>query len=136
MLYEVITGVFVNYLSDVLPIERKFVTPFCLNCRTSQPWFNYFIWPRRCQQCGKRRPLRVWVVEFIFVISSVWIWLTPPADLGYILGLILLAYFGIVVVIDVEHRLILNPVSLWGAILVITSYSIHYTKLYDISSAS
>jgi leader peptidase (prepilin peptidase)/N-methyltransferase len=37
--------------------------------------------------------------------------------MGFFLGLILLAYLGVVIVIDLEHRLILHPVSLAGAIL-------------------
>jgi prepilin signal peptidase PulO-like enzyme (type II secretory pathway) len=41
----------------------------------------------------------------------------PPSKLGYILGLILTIYFGLVFVIDLEHRLILHPTSLFGFIL-------------------
>jgi prepilin signal peptidase PulO-like enzyme (type II secretory pathway) len=37
--------------------------------------------------------------------------------LVYLLSLLLLTYFGIVTVIDLEHRLILHPVSLVGALL-------------------
>jgi len=37
--------------------------------------------------------------------------------MGYWLGMILLAYLGVVTVIDLEHHLILHPVSLAGVIL-------------------
>ena len=55
-----------------------------------------------------------------------WLWLLPPtkfADaipipaLAFLAGLFLLTYFGVVFVIDLEHRLILHPVSIFGAVL-------------------
>jgi prepilin signal peptidase PulO-like enzyme (type II secretory pathway) len=39
--------------------------------------------------------------------------------MGFVLGLLLLTYFAIVVVIDVEHRLILRPTSIFGALLAL-----------------
>ena len=51
------------------------------------------------------------------VVGSIFIWSYPPAKLNYILGLLVLVYFGIVVVIDLEHRMILHPVSITGAVL-------------------
>ena len=112
-----VMGALVNYLSDVLPVKRRLAAPFCLSCQDSLTWMNYLIWPRRCQKCGKRRALRVWFVEFVFAASAAWIWFVPPDDLGFGLGLVLLAYLGVVIVVDIEHRLILNLVSIAGVIL-------------------
>lgn len=112
-----ISGIGVNYLADVLPYKRTFVRPFCLACGEVQSWWISLVWPRRCSDCEARRSLRVWIVEIVFVGFSLWLWTAPPEGLGYWLGLILLLYFGVVVVIDVEHRLILHPVSLVGALL-------------------
>lgn len=110
-------GGVVNYISDVLPYKRRLVRPFCVNCSQTQPWSNYLVWPRRCSSCGTRRSLRVWLVEVIFVFSSLWMWNSPPEQLGFWVGMILLLYFGVVIVMDVEHRLIMHPVSWTGAIL-------------------
>ena len=44
-------------------------------------------------------------------------WLAPPDHLGYGLGMLLWIFFGLVAVIDLEHRLILHPISLVGAVL-------------------
>ncbi len=41
----------------------------------------------------------------------------PGTRFAFIEGLVLLAYFGVVTVIDIEHRLILHPVSIVGGIL-------------------
>jgi prepilin signal peptidase PulO-like enzyme (type II secretory pathway) len=71
---------------------------------------------RQCKN-GHSRSLRTWVVQFLGVVSSIYIWIAPPSKLGYMLGLILTIYFGLVFVIDLEHRLILHPTSLFGSIL-------------------
>lgn len=110
-------GIVVNYLADVLPIKRRLAIPFCLTCEISMQISNYLIWPRRCQNCGKRRSVRVWLLEFLFILTSIWLWASPPKGLGFLMGLILLMYFGLVTVIDLEHRLIMHPVSLAGVAL-------------------
>jgi leader peptidase (prepilin peptidase)/N-methyltransferase len=110
-------GKFVNYISDVFPLRRKLIAPFCKHCESQLPITNYLFWFGRCPSCGKKSAWRVWVVEIIYIMLSIWLWQSPPDSLGYLLGFLLLIYFGIVVVIDLEYRLIMHPVSLVGAIL-------------------
>lgn len=110
-------GMLVNYLSDVLPVKRRFVRPICVFCFEPQSPGNYLFWPRRCQECTSRRPWRVWIVELLYIGISLWLWFNPPEKIGFIMGLVLMLYFGVVVVIDLEHRLILHPVSWVGAAL-------------------
>jgi leader peptidase (prepilin peptidase)/N-methyltransferase len=109
-----ICGAIVNYLADVLPLRRRLARPFCIQCDTTQSWVNYLVWPRRCPNCGYRRNLRVWLVEGFYVLASVLLALYPPARIGYILGLIVLGYLGLVVLTDLEYRLIMHPVSIFG----------------------
>ena len=110
-------GILVNYLADILPTSRRLVSPVCVYCFEPQLIWNYLLWPKRCPDCQHHRPWRVWVVEAMFVVISIWLWQSPPERMGYVLGLILFLYFGVVVVIDMEHRLILHPVSLAGGVL-------------------
>jgi prepilin signal peptidase PulO-like enzyme (type II secretory pathway) len=112
-----VAGALVNYLADVLPVRRRLTVPFCLRCETIQPWLNYFIWPRRCTACKTRRSWRTWVVELIYIAITLWLWKSPPESLGFWLGLVILIYFGVVVLIDLEHRLIMHPVSIFGAVM-------------------
>lgn len=44
-------------------------------------------------------------------------WMNPPSKIEYLLGIILLTYFGTVFVIDMEQRLILHPTSIFGVVL-------------------
>ncbi|MEJ2708239.1 MAG: prepilin peptidase [Anaerolineales bacterium] len=110
-------GMLVNYLADVLPVRRKLVAPFCLQCQVSQNTVRYFLWPRRCENCGQRRAFRTWIVEAAYIVTAFWLWNQPPQKLGFWLGFFILIYFGVVVVIDLEHRLILHPTSAFGALL-------------------
>ena len=112
-----VCGVLVNYLADVLPLRRKLTRPFCIQCDSTQSWVNYLIAPRKCPTCGLRRNLRVWVVEIFYIAASVVMIKVPPASLGYGLGMLLLGYLGVVVLIDLEYRLIMHPVSIFGALL-------------------
>lgn len=110
-------GVLVNYISDVLPHRRRLVVPFCLQCGSKYTFVNYIFWPRRCSSCSQNRSWRVWLVELAFIAFSLWIWQSPPESFGYLTGMLLLTYFGVVIVIDMEYKLIMHPVSLVGVAL-------------------
>lgn len=114
-----VIGIVVNYVADVFPLRRRLVRPFCIACDRPQRWVAYALWPRRCTVCGYRRRWRVWVVEVAFIILAVWLWRIPAEKLGFWGGILLLAYFGVVVVIDVEYRLIMHPVSIAGGIMAL-----------------
>jgi leader peptidase (prepilin peptidase)/N-methyltransferase len=112
-----LAGIIVNYLADFLPRYRRFSQPSCLICETKIPYFRFFIWDRRCPACHHARSKRTWLVEIISIISAIWLWNSPPEPIGFGVGLLLLAYFILVAVIDIENRLILHPVSAFGGIL-------------------
>jgi leader peptidase (prepilin peptidase) / N-methyltransferase len=112
-----LSGVVVNYVADVLPLRRRLTKPFCIQCDSDQTWFSYFLWPRKCPICSHSRGFRVWVVEGFNIAASILISQYPPKGLGYIMGMVVLVYFGVVVLIDLEYRLIMHPVSLVGAFL-------------------
>jgi leader peptidase (prepilin peptidase)/N-methyltransferase len=119
-----LSGAVVNYLSDTLPLRRRLTKPFCIQCDTDQPWRNYLFWPRKCPVCNHSRNLRVWIVEGFYIVASVLMSQYPPNKIGYLLGLVVLTYFGVVVIIDLEYRLIMHPVSIFGAILgLLVGYS-------------
>jgi leader peptidase (prepilin peptidase)/N-methyltransferase len=109
-----LAGWLVNYLSDVLPVTRRFSQPACPHCGAPLGWKEYLLF-RPCPN-GHPRPTRLWIVQFIILAMSVYSWINPPARIEYFPGLILLIYFGVVFVIDLEHRLILHPTSIFGAI--------------------
>jgi leader peptidase (prepilin peptidase)/N-methyltransferase len=124
-----LSGWFVNYTADVLPMTRRFSTPACPHCQATRTWAD-FLTLRPCRNCGKSRSLRTWLVQLLSVAAFVYFWLVPSEVLGFWLGAVVLTYFAILVIIDLEHRLILHVTSLAGAGLglVVGTY-IYYTGL-------
>jgi prepilin signal peptidase PulO-like enzyme (type II secretory pathway) len=109
-------GLFINYVSDVLPATRQFSRPPCPQCGNHYSWTDYLTL-RACRACGRKRSLRTWLVQIFSVVAFVYFWLFPSKALGIPLGMLVLIYFAIITVIDLEHRLILHPTSLFGALL-------------------
>ncbi len=111
-----LAGWLVNYLSDVLPATRSFSRPTCPNCNQAYSLFEYLsLVP--CHSCGRKRGWRTYLTQAILLAATVLLWIHPSSRLGFWLAYILLIYLGVVFVIDVEHRLILHPVSITGALL-------------------
>jgi leader peptidase (prepilin peptidase)/N-methyltransferase len=110
-----IAGWLVNYLADVLPFTRRLSQPACPECNVPFTWKDYLLF-QPCKN-GHPRKIRFWIVQAIILAASLYTSMKPPAKIGYFLGLILIVYFGIVFVIDLEHRLILHPTSIFGALL-------------------
>ncbi len=110
-----IGGWVVNYLADTLPSTRRLSSPACANC--GKPYaIERYLALGPCENCGHRRGLRPWLVQIAMLAVSVYTWFRPHA-MGYALGMLLLTYFAVVIVIDLEHRLILHPTSIVGAVL-------------------
>ncbi len=126
-----VAALFINYVSDVLPVTRRFSQPACVQCGTHYAWGDYLTL-RPCRHCGKRRSLRTWLVQILTVASFVYVWLVPSKALGIPLGMIVLIYFGIIIVIDLEHRLILHPTSIAGAMLGLIIGIYIYSKKYGL----
>lgn len=109
-------GSLVNYISDVLPQTRRLSRAVCLSCDKTVDLLNYVLM-KPCGFCGRRRSVRAWIVQIFAVIIANALWFYPHGRLSFILGIILMTYFGVVAVIDVEHRLILYVESAVGAVL-------------------
>lgn len=110
-------GLAVNYLADALPITRRLSPPVCLQCDETLTWREYILL-RACKN-GHPRRARFWAVQAAMLAVSLYVWSQPPAKLGFWLSVPVLAYFGVVFVIDLEHRLILHPTSVFGALLAL-----------------
>jgi leader peptidase (prepilin peptidase)/N-methyltransferase len=109
-------GGLVNYLSDVLPTQRSLSRPTCIHCAATLRWRDYFLL-KVCHECKKPRSWRTYIVLVAAPVLSALLWINPPAQLGYWISLLIITYFGVVLVIDLEHRLILHIVSIVGAII-------------------
>lgn len=109
-------GLLANYLADVLPDARRFSRPVCRQCGQEFRTADYLAF-RACRQCGKSRGLRAWIFILILIGMSAYEWIYPPVKLGYAAAMLLMTYFAVVFIIDMEHRLILHPTSIAGSVL-------------------
>jgi leader peptidase (prepilin peptidase)/N-methyltransferase len=100
----------------VLPATRRFSRPACPQCGAEFSTTDYLLL-KACPSCGKPRALRAYLTQAILFIGTAYIWIHPLKSLNFWLAYVLLIYLGVVFVIDLEHRLILHPVSLAGAAL-------------------
>jgi prepilin signal peptidase PulO-like enzyme (type II secretory pathway) len=116
ILFGFIAGWLVNYLSDVLPTLRKLSRPACAHCGAIFRWRDYLLLSA-CPECKQARSWRSYIVIVLSIMISTALWLNAPVQLGYWISLLVLTYFGVVMVIDLEHRLILHMVSLAGAVI-------------------
>jgi hypothetical protein len=129
-----LSGWLVNYLADVLPVTRSFRQPTCVHCQMIFSLREYLSMAK-CPSCEKHRGLRAWLVQILGLAASLCLWFLPPATfvhaisnllLAFFVGLIVLTYFGAVFTIDLEHRLILHPVSIFGVALCLgTGWLLH-----------
>lgn len=126
-----LAGLFINYVADVLPLTRRLSHPACLACGTQFSWADYLTL-RACRSCGKRRSLRTWLVQILIPVSFAYFWLFTSQRLGTVLTMLVIVYFGIIIIIDLEHRLILHVTSLAGAILGLIVGTYIYSKEYSL----
>ena len=115
-LFGFLAGLLVNYLADVLPRYRRFVRPRCPNCGEPYSPAGYLAL-QPCATCGRPRGRRAYLTYAILTAATIFLWIDPSSWLGFWLAYLLLIFLAVVFVIDVEHRLILHPVSIVGAVL-------------------
>jgi len=116
ILAGVMAGILINYFADVLPVSRRLTRPTCPKCRQLIPLKNY-LFNYRCPSCGNKKSARSLMVLILSILSSILLRLFPFATLGFWASLPLLVFLGVILVIDVEHRLVLIETSLFGMAL-------------------
>jgi len=129
-----VIGILVNYLADVLPATRRLSKPVCAEC--SQPYpIKATLLSLPCPHCGHKRPIRHWLVLSFSVILCVLLQFFPFHGLSFWATIPLLIYLGVIVVIDLEHRLVLIETSLFGLILMLV-YGIAFHGLLNALSGA
>lgn len=118
-LLGILAGVIINRAADNLPADRSlFAAPLCLHCSTPRPAIQqsgvlcFVVRRDTCPQCGAPVSLRLPMVEI--GAAALFGWLALRYPVGVYLGV--LCFFSavllLIAVIDMEHKLILNVISL------------------------
>jgi len=117
-LLGLLTGVLINLLADSLPTVRRIERPACAQCgRPRRLWawsglLAYLSGTSRCTNCGQRLSIRHPLVEVGTALVFALLGLQEVPTLTRVANLIYAAVFILVLVTDLEHRLILHGVML------------------------
>ena len=112
-------GVLINRAADNLPAHRSLLAaPHCPYCDTPRPvlgqiaLLSYLLLRGRCPNCRAPISLRAPLVEFANALAFAFLWTRYGAQVQLLWMLVYTVVFLLVLVIDLEHRLILNVVIL------------------------
>jgi prepilin signal peptidase PulO-like enzyme (type II secretory pathway) len=111
-----ISGLLINYFADILPTKQQVGLPICLNCGERMKWGRYLLF-KRCVHCDSRRSVRSYLIQFAFPLIFLVSWVFPPVKIPYMPWAILSVYFGVIFIIDVEHKVVLHLMSYIGIVI-------------------
>ena len=118
-------GVSINWLADSLPFYRKPAVPRCPACTAPFSPLAWFAVPAviarvwRCEYCGTRRQTRNLLVELLASVGSIGIYFWSSSSVNFWPALLVSVVFLLIIVIDMEHKLILHVVTFPAAIVFI-----------------
>ena len=113
ILVGVIIGAIINYLADQLPLKRRLAHPFCRHCLNPIPptrWISLINFIFGHCRCGNKTSWRSIIVELSTAVLLSLVSKFTPTNTHFIVLSLLLGLFLLIVVIDVEHKLVLNSV--------------------------
>ncbi|MCB2202569.1 prepilin peptidase [bacterium] len=125
VLAGVLVGLLINYFIDVFPQTRRLSNPVCSICDQPKQLSDYIlIWQK--PNCGHGSPITSVTIIGGSILASILFGQFQIPGLSYWATLPLMLYLGIVLVIDIQHRLILTETSLFGMVLgIIYGYFLH-----------
>jgi leader peptidase (prepilin peptidase)/N-methyltransferase len=118
-----LTGAFLNLCADSLPAARNLRLPTCSYCGQTRPavaWnaiLAYTVGRYRCPFCTAPISVRHVLVEVAVTLLYVLVWLQSGTTITTLLHIAYGAILILVLVIDIEHRLILHVVMLPAILL-------------------
>jgi Flp pilus assembly protein protease CpaA len=116
LLLGLASGSLLNYLSDVFPSTRRFVAPFCWNCKEKRAWGGYLAL-RPCEHCGAKARPRAYLSIAAGLAISFEAWFLPFRPWGFWPSWLVLLFFLFVIIVDVEQRIIPTQTVVFGAVL-------------------
>ena len=137
-----IVGAFLNFCADQLPRWRRLRrAPFCPYCEQPRPawaWIStvaYLRFKPQCQHCGAPISWRHPLTELGTAALYAFLWFQYALAGEWVFLLLLTVYstfFALVMVIDLEHRLILNVVTYPAWALALLGSLIHPLPFFPV----
>jgi leader peptidase (prepilin peptidase)/N-methyltransferase len=125
-LWALVTGAGLNHLADRLPTrERVGAVPKCDHCATPRSplsWIStvaYLTGRFRCPSCGAPISVRHPITELVTVLAWVSLYQSRGPTPYFLLGAFYACVFLLVLITDLEHRLILNVIILPAIVIAL-----------------
>lgn len=125
ILVGAILSLLLNYLADVLPATRRFSRPVCRNC--NHPFsVTEYLFSFRCPECKYSPGMRYWLTLLLSMAATVALAFFPMNPFSFWQSLPLVAFLGLVLIIDIEHRAVLVETDIVGIVLgIIYGLALH-----------
>ena len=126
-LLGLLVGGLVNRLGSDLPVRRSLTCPHCPYCGQERPWWQWFALPAYligragCPYCGAPISLRHPLVEIGLAVAYSYLWIVLAPSIKLVLYLTYSTIFALILITDLEHRLILNVVMYPAILLAIVA---------------
>jgi leader peptidase (prepilin peptidase)/N-methyltransferase len=122
-LLGLLVGALVNQLGSDLPGRRRLTPPHCPYCGEERPlwqWLSlpaYLIGRAKCPSCGASIKVRHPLIEVGMATAYAYLWIRFGPSIKLVLTLLYTAILAVILITDIERRLILNVVT-YPAILL------------------
>lgn len=110
-------GVLVNFVVEWFYIRRQFYSEESVKSLQNASWARILLWPFGIDGVPEFKPIRISFVNLVFMGIGLWLGFYPPEGVQFWWGFGLLIYFAVVVVMDLEYRVVLHPISYAGALI-------------------
>ncbi len=120
-----LVGGVVNQLGSDLPARRRLTKPHCPYCAQTRPiwqWISlpsFLIWRARCPACAAPIGIRPALVELGLATAYGYVWITIGPSVRLVFLLLYAASLALVLITDIERRLILNVVTYPSMVLAL-----------------
>jgi leader peptidase (prepilin peptidase)/N-methyltransferase len=116
-LFGILAGAVVNRLGTDLPHRGRLTEPHCPYCGRERPWWQwvgvvaYVAGRSRCPSCGAPIRLRRPLIEIGLGLTYGYLWMAFGPSVRLLFYGLYAAILALVVITDLEHRLILDVVT-------------------------
>lgn len=112
-----LSGMLVNFIVDWFYKRRQFLSEEFLTELDTAGWFRHLTWPFLMQAGEKRFKTRGLIVNLVFSVLLPILVLHSPERVKFLWAYPVLIYFAVVIVMDIEFRIVMHPISIAGAVL-------------------
>ena len=122
-----IVGGLLNQLGWDLPARRRLTKPHCPHCSQTRPWWqwlslpSFLIWRARCPSCAAAIKPRHALVEIGLAVAYAYLWIALGPSVNLLFLVLYAAILTVVLITDIERRLILNAVTYPAMLLALVA---------------